>query len=432
MMNTNSQLLIKGGQVVDVQNNTCQVRDILICDNVISPLDKKSADCEVFDVTNMIITPGLVDMHVHFREPGGEHKETIETGSKAAARGGFTTVCCMPNTSPTIDCGEIVEFVSNCGKSVGLVNLLVAGAITKGLSGAELANYEEMLKAGICALSDDGKTVTDYDLMLEVAKQAVNLGLLITDHTENHAKSTDGVINEGKVAEKLGVRGIPNCCEADMVERDINIAKATGCRFHLQHISTAESIELIREAKREGLPITAEAAPHHFSLTDDAVLKHGANAKMNPPLRSEKDRQAVISALCDDTIDAIATDHAPHSKQEKKEPLAIAPFGIVGLETSFAISYTNLVLTGHLKLPELLRLMSLNPAKILGLKTNNLDVGSVANLAVFDIREPYIIKSEDFASKARNTPFEGVEVYGSTALTICNGKITYGRRNNDR
>jgi len=419
------QLLISGGQTVDPYSGSSEVRDILIADGIIMPLSEREPGCRVFDACGMIVTPGLVDMHVHFREPGGEHKEDIATGSKAAARGGYTTVCCMPNTSPVIDCREVAEFVVSRSREAGLVNLLVAGALSKGLSGLELADYTGMLQAGICALSDDGKTLMDYRLMLAAARAAKGLGLFITDHCENHTYSAGGAIIKGEVSRKLSVRGIANSSETYIVVRDIGLARATGCHIHLQHISAKESLEHIHRAKQEGVPITAETAPHYFTLTDAAVLAHGANAKMNPPLRHEADRLAVIEALRDGTIDAIATDHAPHSPEEKAQPLESAPFGIVGLETAFAVSYTSLVRPGHLTLPGLLRLMSAAPAKLLGLEHAGLAVGAAADIAVFDTRKPYVIESAKFASKGRNTPFEGMEVHGRCMLTICDGKLTF-------
>jgi len=424
-MRIEGQLLIAGGEVVDPHSGKIEARDILVAGGTVRPLDEKNADCRVFDAAGMTVTPGLVDLHVHFREPGGEHKEDIASGSRAAARGGYTTVCCMPNTSPVIDCRELVQLVAGRGREVGLVNLLVVGALSNGLKGQQLADFAGMLEGGICALSDDGKTLMDSELMLRAAQRAKELGLLITDHCENHAASAGGVLNEGEVSRRLGVRGIPNSCEADIVVRDIKLARQTGCRIHLQHISTKESLEHIRRAKREGLPITAETAPHYFSLTDQAVLTHGTDAKMNPPLRHEADRQAVIQALRDGTLDAIATDHAPHSPAEKAQSLESAPFGVVGLETAFAVSYTTLVLPKLLTLPELLQLMSTGPAKILGRGYEGLTVGAPADIAVFDLRRPYTIDAGRFASKGRNTPFDGMEVYGRCALSVCGGQVTF-------
>ena len=421
-------MLIKGGRIVDPRSGIDEVRDIYIADGVVKPIPIDKDGCRVFDATGMVVVPGLVDLHVHFREPGAEYKEDITTGSRAAARGGFTTVCCMPNTIPAIDNKEMVRFVAKRGKEAGLVNLLVVGALSKGQEGKELSDFEGMLQSGICALSDDGKTLMDYDVMRRAAERAKELGLLISDHAENHAASAGGAINDGDVSRKLGVRGIPNSAEADIVARDIELARETGCHIHLQHISTKESVALIRKAKKQGLPITAETAPHYFILTDEAVLANGANAKMNPPLRTEVDRQAIIEGLCDGTFDAIATDHAPHSAEEKARPIDQAPFGIVGLETAFALSYTTLVMPGHITLPELIKLMSVNPADILNLKCGGLAIGDTADLAVFDISSPYTIDSETFASKGKNMPFNGIKVYGRTVLTVCGGKTSWNQK----
>ncbi|MCL2368885.1 MAG: dihydroorotase [Oscillospiraceae bacterium] len=418
-------LLIKGGRVIAPLADTGAVRDIYVSEGMIRPPTEAMADCRVFNAAGMIVVPGLFDLHVHFREPGGEHKEDIASGSRAAARGGYTGVLCMPNTNPTIDSRELVESVLKRGRDVGLVELFVAGALSRNLAGVELADFEDMLQGGISALSEDGKTLMDDALMDLAARRAADLGLLITDHTEDHSLSAGGVINEGTVSRKLGVRGVPNRAESDIVARDIALARETGCHFHLQHISAKESVALIRAAKAEGLPVTAETAPHFFTLTDEAVLLHGADAKMNPPLRSEADRLAIIGGLVDGTIDAIATDHAPHAPGEKALPLEEAPFGIVGLETAFAVSYTALVLPGHITLPELIRLMSTNPARMLGLERGGLAVGDAADFAVFDLTASYAIDREAFVSKSRNTPFHGMDVYGRTALTVCKGHITW-------
>ena len=419
-------MIIRGGRLIDPQNRMDEVRDIFIADGLIKPLpseyDKKS--CRIFDASGTIVVPGLVDLHVHFREPGAEYKENIKSGSRAAARGGYTSVCCMPNTIPVTDNKETAEFVRSRGREAGLVNMYVAGALSKGQEGRELADYEGMLQSGICALSDDGKTLMDEGLMYRAAERAKALGLFISDHAENHELSKGGVINEGSVSARLAVRGIPNKAEADIVARDIKLVRELGCHIHFQHISTKESLELIREAKREGLMVTAETAPHYFSLTDERVLHSGTNAKMNPPLRSEADRLAVIEAIKDGTIDAIATDHAPHSVEEKAQSLEQAPFGVVGLETAFAVSYSALVLPGFITLHELINLMCIKPAKILK-QACGLSYGAPADLAVFDIDNSYTVDSGRFLSKARNTPFAGMTVYGQTLLTVCGGKISW-------
>ena len=346
----------------------------------------------------MLTLPGFVDLHVHFREPGFEHKEDIASGSLAAARGGYTDVCCMPNTMPVTDNSDTVQYVNRRGKAVGLVNLLVVGALSLGQDGRKLADYKGMKDAGICALSDDGKTLQNEELMYEAVIKAKELGVLITDHAEP---------------------------EVEIVARDINLAEKTGCHIHLQHISMKESVELIRKAKSRGIPITAETAPHYFALTSEALQTHKADAKMNPPLQKEADRLAIIEGLKDGTIDAIATDHAPHSEAEKAQPLDKAPFGIIGLETAFAITYTTLVRAGHLTLKQLTDLMSLNPAKIIG-------INNPSGKVVVDVDKPYTISRDGFASKGKNTPFDGVEVYGRIMMTEYNGKITWKDENYDR
>ena len=339
----------------------------------------------------MLKLPGFVDLHVHFREPGFEYKEDIASGSLAAARGGFTDVCCMPNTNPTIDNPDVALYVLQRGKERELVNLMAVGALSIGLDGKELADFKAMKNSGICALSDDGKTLENPQLMRQAAILAKELSLLITDHAEP---------------------------EAEIVARDINLAEETGCRIHLQHISMKKSVELIRRAKSRGLPITAETAPHYFALTSAALKTHMANAKMNPPLREEADRLAIIEGIRDGTIDAIATDHAPHSEEEKNQPIDKAPFGIIGLETAFAVSYTTLVKAGHIDLNKLIELMSHNPADIIGLKRPS---GHV----YVDLDSSYIISRDNFVSKAKNTPFDGMEVYGKIIQTVCNDKITW-------
>ena len=430
-----TSLLVKGARVIDPRNGTDEFRDIYITGGIIHSCPIAGEHYRVFDARGLIAVPGLVDLHVHFREPGGEYKEDIETGSRAAAHGGFTTVCCMPNTKPVLDNRDTVEFVDKRGNEAGFVNLLAAGALSLGQEGKELADYEGMVKAntlarkllasGICALSEDGKTLDEPDLMRKAAKQAKKLGLCIMDHAQDSALSVGGIINRGVISKQLGVSGIPNCAEYLIVARDIAIARETGCHIHLQHISARESVELIRGAKREGLNITAETAPHYFALTDEAIITHKANAKMNPPLRAEPDRQAIIKGLCDGTIDAIATDHAPHSEAEKELPLEEAAFGIVGLETAFAIAYTKLALPGHLSLPRLIRLMSVNPSDIIGLKRGSLADGDPADLAVIDTNTPYAIDRNTFFSKGKNTPFHGMNVYGCVKLTVCGGKISW-------
>jgi dihydroorotase len=388
----------------------------------------------VIDAAGCIVVPGLVDLHVHFREPGACDKEDIATGSLAAAKGGYTTVCCMPNTNPAIDNCDTLAFVDRRGREVGLVNLLPVGAITKGRSGLELADFAamrdlptrcfELLGRGVCALSDDGGTVQDIALMRRAAERAAEIGLLIMDHPENVARS-GGAVNEGFFSRRLGVRGIPALAETDVVARDIALSEETGARIHLQHISARASVDLIRSAKARGVKLSAETAPHYFALTEEALLKSGANAKMNPPLRTESDRQAVIAALRDGTIDVVATDHAPHTAAEKALPLEDAPFGVSGLETAFAIGYTVLVRGGYLTTAELIRRMSADPARLIGLPRGSLLEGAVADLAVIDVEHPYTADCGSFVSKGKNSPFDGMRVFGRPRFTMRGGVLTW-------
>ncbi len=393
-----SGLLIKNGRVVDPKNGVYELRDIFIEDGKIAQNSKATAESRVFDATGLLVVPGLVDLHVHFRDPGQTHKETLETGSRAAAAGGFTAVCCMPNTSPAADSAESISQIHRRGKELGLVSLFQFGALSKAQLGESLADLDGMAKAGAPAFSDDGKTLADYNLMREAAMRTKALGLFISDHAEP---------------------------EAEIVARNIELARETGCHIHLQHISLKHSVELIRSAKREGVNITAETAPHYFTLTKDATLIFGANAKMNPPLRTESDRQAILEGIADGTFDCIATDHAPHTREEKSQPFETAPNGIIGLETAFAVSYTVLVRCGHIGLDELIRLMSVNPANILKTGRGGLALGDAADLAVFDVSSPYRVNASKFASTGRNCPFDGMELYGKTRLTVLGGRIVY-------
>jgi dihydroorotase len=339
----------------------------------------------------------------------------------------------MPNTQPALDNRETIEFVDRRGRAVGLVNLLPVGALTKDRAGLELADFASMLSAptrcfeligkGICAVSDDGSTVQDTALMRQAAETAAALGLTIMDHPENQALS-GGSVNEGLMSKRLGQKGIPALAEVDAVARDIALAEETGAHIHLQHISTRASVDLIRAAKARGVRLSAETAPHYFALTEEALLKSGANAKMNPPLRTESDRQAVIDALCDGTIEVIATDHAPHTAAEKALPIEDAPFGVTGLESAFAVAYTVLVRGGRLTTAELIRRMSANPARLLGLPRGSLLAGTAADLAVIDVEHAYTVDCADFASKGKNCPFDGMRVFGRPRFTMRGGVLT--------
>jgi dihydroorotase len=440
------RIRIRNGRVVDPVTGRDEMADVLVKDGVIAEIApaRRGDDVvtglslpggvRVLDASGCIVIPGLIDLHVHFREPGARQKETIATGGLAAAKGGYTTVCCMPNTDPATDDLETLLFVDGRGRETGSVNLLVAGAITKDRAGLELTDFESLLGAptrcfeligkGVCAVSDDGCTPSDAALMRRAAERAAKLGLLIMDHPENGALG-GGSVNEGLMSARLGLKGIPARAETDIVARDIGLAEETGARIHLQHISTRASAELIRAAKARGVRLSAETAPHYFALTEEALLKSGSNAKMNPPLRTESDRQAVIEALCDGTIDIIATDHAPHTAADKALPTEDAPFGITGLELGFAIGYTVLVRGGLLTLPELIRRMSTDPARLIGLPRGSLIEGVAADITVIDVDRPYTADCAGFASKGKNSPFDGARLFGRPRFTLRGGVLTW-------
>jgi dihydroorotase len=442
-----NRIWIRGGRVVDPIADRDEQADVFVKDGAIAeiaPAKRRSGDLvtglalpggvRVIDAAGCIVIPGLIDLHVHFREPGDCDKESIATGSMAAAKGGYTTVCCMPNTKPALDNRDAIALADGRGRAVGLVNLLIAGAVTEGRAGLALTDFAAMLDVptrcfeligkGICAVSDDGVTVRDADLMRRAAERAAALGLTIMDHPENGARG-GGAVNEGLLSKRLGLKGIPALAEVDIVARDIALAEETGARIHLQHISTRASVELIRAAKARGVGLSAETAPHYFALTEEALLKSGTNAKMNPPLRTESDRQAVIDALCDGTIDIIAMDHAPHTAADKALPMETAPFGVTGLEIAFAIGYTVLVRGGRLTLPDLIRRMSTDPARLIGLPRGSLLPGAAADLTVIDVERPYTASGADFVSKGKNCPFDGMRVFGKPRFTMRGGVLTW-------
>lgn len=420
-------LLIKNGRVIDPKENRDGVFDILVKDGMVVEIGETlTAEADtVIDASNKWVVPGLIDVHVHLREPGFEHKETIETGSKSAAKGGFTTICCMPNTNPSIDSPETVEYIKNKAKEAGIVNVLPVGAITVGQEGKELTDMEKLVEAGICAVSDDGRSVMDAKLLKEAMDYTRQFDIPMLSHCEDMSLM-GGSMNEGKNSKIFGLKGIGNEAEDIITARDIILANTTGVRLHLCHVSTELSLEIIRFAKSLGANITAETAPHYFSLTDDRVGKEqDTNAKMSPPLRTKKDQEAMKKALKDNTIDIIATDHAPHHEDEKNVDFEKAPFGIVGLETSFALSYTNLVEANILTPMQLIEKMSTNPAKLLGIDKGTIAKGKVADIAIIDPNEKYEVDPENFASKSKNTPFGGTIVTGQIHYTIVNGQIVY-------
>ncbi len=419
--------IIKGGRVIDPSQQLDEVLDILIDDGRIAALGKGLAaeDAEVIDAGGKVVAPGLIDLHVHFREPGLTYKEDIASGSRAAARGGVTTVVCMPNTDPVVDHPALVKYVMEKGRAVGLTNVLTTGCITKGMKSEELSEIGDLKEAGAVAITDDGRPVLSSGLMRRALEYAKMFDMPVMSHSEDLSLVDGGSMNEGETSTRLGLRGIPKTAESVAVSRDVLIAEETGARLHVCHVSTKNSIEAVRAAKKRGAKITCETAPHYFSLTDKACEGFCTNAKMNPPLRDAEDVAAVIEGLMDGTIDAIATDHAPHHRDEKEVEFDKALNGIVGLETSLPLGITHLVRPGKLTLSQLIEKMSTVPAKIIGIDRGSLQQGKIADLVLFDPEEKYIIHGDDFASKGRNTPFDGHEVYGKVLMTISEGKVVY-------
>jgi dihydroorotase len=369
--------------------------------------------------------PGFIDLHVHLREPGYEYKETIASGSKAAARGGYTTICPMPNTNPATDSREMIEFILDKAKAEALVHILPVGAVTIGQQGKELADIKGMAEAGAKAISEDGKSVMNTALYLEGMKEARKAGIPVFAHCEDKDLVRKGVINEGLKSRELNMPGISNAVEDVIAARDILLAKDSGVKLHLCHCSTKDSVAFIKYAKTAGLPVTGEVCPHHFTMSDDEIPGDDANYKMNPPLRSREDVQALKEGLKNNIMDVIATDHAPHSKEEKDKSILESPFGIVGLETAFALTMTELVKTGYLTPMQMVEKMSYNPARVLGIEKGTLEVGRAADIVIADPKEAYRINAEEFASKGKNTPFHGKEVTGRVKVTIVDGKIVF-------
>jgi dihydroorotase len=377
----------------------------------------------LIDAKGKIVTPGLIDMHVHLREPGQEYKETIETGCRAAASGGFTTICCMPNTSPVNDNAQIVEYILSQARKAGLVRVLPVGAISMGLAGQQLSEFSEMKNAGAVAVSDDGRPVTDSLLMRRALEYAKGFGLLVISHCEDLCLSANGSMNEGITATRMGLSGIPNLSESIMILRDIALCELTGAPLHIAHVSAKESVEAIRWAKQRGIPVTAETAPHYFTLTEDAVRNYNTHAKMNPPLRTERDVAAIQEALADGTLDVIATDHAPHADTEKNLEFDQAANGIVGLETSLPLGL-NLVGQNILSLPALIEKMAKKPAKILGIQAD-LIPGALADITIIDPEKIFEVDADQFKSKGRNTPFNGWQLKGKAVLTMAGGRVVF-------
>ena len=423
-------ILIKNGRLINPSENLDKVMDIFVEDGIIKEKAEsieKQADT-VIDAVGCYVMPGLIDLHVHFRDPGLTYKEDIETGSKAAAKGGFTTVCCMPNTKPVVDNVETVKYIIEKGEKTGLTNVLPVGAVTKNMAGVEITDVEEIKKAGICAISEDGKSVMNSGVYRKAMKNAAKANVPVLAHCEDINLVEGGVINLGDKSSELGVKGISNAVEDVIAMRDIMLAKETGATLHLCHCSTKDSVEMVKRAKEEGIKVTAEVCPHHFSMCSDDITSNDGNFKMNPPLRAREDMEALIKGLQDDIMDVISTDHAPHSAEEKAKDLEHAPFGIVGLETSVALTVTNLVKKGYLTPMQMAAKMSYNPAKVLGIPKGTLDEGKIADITIIDPDKEYTIDVNTFESKGKNTPFDGYKVSGEVEYTILNGKVVYSNK----
>lgn len=421
-------ILIKNGRIVDPVRQFDDIADILIDGKTIVKVgknlefDENDSNLRVIDASGLVAAPGLVDAHVHFRDPGFTYKEDIETGAKAAAKGGFTMVVCMANTKPAVDNLETLKYIQDKAAKTG-IHILQASTITKGLQGKELVDMDAMANAGACGFTDDGIPILNEKILVEAMEKAGELDLPVSLHEEDPAFIIRPGVNQGTVSEKLGYGGASRTAEDVMVARDVILALHTGASVCIQHISSGNSVELVRTAKKLGADVHAEATPHHFTLTEDAVLEYGTLARMNPPLRTEKDRQEIIEGIKDGTIDMIVTDHAPHSMEEKAKPLADAPSGITGLETSLSLGIKSLVKPGHISLMKLMELMSKNPAEFYRMEPASITEGAVADLVIFGENELWIV--DKFASKASNSPFKGWELPGKVHFTICDGNIVY-------
>lgn len=423
------KLLIEGGRVIDPANRRDAALDVLIADGRIAEVrepggSRPQAD-RVLDARGKVVCPGFVDLHVHLREPGREDIETIATGTRAAARGGFTSVCCMPNTTPVNDNQSVTDFIVDRARRDGLVNVFPIGAITKGQKGEELAEVNDLLQTGCVALSDDGRVVMNAELMRRALEYASLFGVPVIQHAEDEHLTGKGVMHEGRVSTALGFKAIPAASEAVIVARDILLAELTGGHYHVAHVSTAEAVQLVRDAKRKGLQVTCEAAPHHFALTDEAVKGFDTNTKMSPPLRSERHVAAVKAGLADGTIEAIATDHAPHVIQDKEVEFDYAANGIIGLETAFGLTNTILVEGGVLSLAKAVALLTVEPCRIFHLPKGTLSVGADADVTIVDPKKAWVYDVRQSASKSRNSPFHGWQLTGQALCTIVGGKVVW-------
>ena len=425
-------LLIRGGRVIDPAQRLDARVDVLVENGRIAQIGDglKAKNAEIVDASLCVVTPGFIDLHTHLREPGREDKETIASGARAAAAGGFTAVCAMPNTTPVNDSASTTRFIVETAKREAIVRVYPIGAITRGSKGEELSEYGDLKAAGCIAVSDDGRPVQNARVMRRALEYARTFGLPVIDHCEDLDLSKGGAMNEGAVSVAMGIPSAPHVSETIMVERDVLLAEFTGSHVHIAHISTAGAVDAVRRGKARGVRVTAEATPHHLTLTDEAVRAHDYDpvTKMNPPLRSEEDRQAVIAGLSDGTIDAIATDHAPHTTEEKICEFDCAAFGIVGLETAFALCHDGLVKTGALDLTRLVHLLTAGPARALGLPGGTLEKGQPADITIFDPAEVRTVKPESFRGKSRNSPFVAMSLTGWPVMTLVDGVVVFRAR----
>ncbi|MEO8050413.1 MAG: dihydroorotase [Acidobacteriota bacterium] len=420
-------LLIKNGRVIDPASGYDAVADVWIEDGLVKGVDPNlsPADAEIFDATGLIVAPGFIDMHVHLREPGFEHSETIESGARAAAAGGFTSICPMPNTAPVNDSPTVTTYIIERARRHAVVNVFPIGAITRGSMGEELAAIGSMRQAGAVAISDDGRPVMNAQLMRRAMEFARSFHMPVINHCEDLHLSAGGDMHEGAASVRLGLRGIPGASEDVMVARDILLSEVTGARYHVAHISSKHSVEMVAFAKLKGLPVTSEATPHHLTLTDAGMIPYDSNYKMKPPLRSAGDVNAVVEGVVNGAIDAIATDHAPHAGSEKMQEFEKCPFGIIGLETALGIALDHLVHTGKISVTRLVEMFTVNPARILGLDRGTLAAGAPGDVTVFSPDRPWTYDVNKSFSKSRNSPFDGVSFRGGPVATIVSGKIVW-------
>ena len=416
--------LLKGGRVIDPARGVDQIMDLGVLDGrMVDP--GQVPDPEVVELGGLVVTPGFIDLHVHLRQPGNTGAETIASGTRAAAAGGFTAVVAMPNTNPAADTAGAIEYLRQTAARKGVVRVLPCGCMTKNYAGAEMAGIGGLKSAGVVALSDDGRCIQDHALMRHVVEYASSFGLPILDHCEENTLKASGVMHEGKWSVLLGMEGIPAMSEELMVARDVMLARLTGGRIHIQHVSSGGSVELIRQARAGGLPVTGEVTPHHLALTDECIKSYDTNFKMNPPLRSEADRQALIAGLVDDTLTVIATDHAPHTRTAKLVEFDNAPFGIVGLETALGVVLTKLYATGIMPLDRLVAKFTTGPAAVLGMNDYSLAPGHPADLTIFAPDQEWVVDAEKFQSLGRNTPFHGMTLRGRPRATVVGGQFVF-------